>query len=77
MNQENDEQNRPDVVKGALRTAERITDLLARVTEPPDDVDMNSGRFVSQDSQGYSRTMNPGFLSTIMEFDGDVEMEDV
>ncbi|KAI8723602.1 Zn(2)-C6 fungal-type domain-containing protein [Fusarium sp. LHS14.1] len=78
VNQENDEQNRPDVVKGALRTAERITDLLARVTEPPEDVNMNSGRLVSQDSQGYSRTMNPGFLSTIMEFDdGDVEMEDV
>ncbi|RSM18416.1 hypothetical protein CDV31_002740 [Fusarium ambrosium] len=40
VNQKNDEHNRPDVVKGALRTAERITDLLARGTEPPDDVEM-------------------------------------
>lgn len=43
VNQKNDEHNRPDVVKGALKTAERITDLLARVTEPLNVVDIGSG----------------------------------
>lgn len=78
VNQQNDEHNRPDVVKGALRTAERITDLLARVTEPPDDVEMRSGGVASQDNEGFSRAMMPtGFLSTINEVDDDVEIDDV
>lgn len=77
VNQENDEHNRPDVVKGALRTAERITDLLAKVTEPPDDVEMSSGGIVNQDNEEYSRTMMPtGFLSTVIEVDDGVEMDD-
>ncbi|KAJ4328502.1 hypothetical protein N0V84_001018 [Fusarium piperis] len=43
VNQKNDKHNKPNVVKGALRTAERITDLFARVTEPLEDVKMSSG----------------------------------
>ncbi|RSL41249.1 hypothetical protein CEP54_015882 [Fusarium duplospermum] len=77
VNQKNDVHNKPDVVKGALRTAERITDLLARATEPPEDIEMGPGWVANLEDEEYSRTMRPtGFRSRVTEVNDDVEMQD-